>query len=114
MAEYLKAADLVITQAGHSTAMELLTLGKPSIIVPDLKQIEQENNAARMSELQVAKVIDYNELNPYKLSETVIMALNENKYLENAIEFSSMAKEIQGRKKAAQVLREYSTRMLNY
>ncbi len=39
----MKAADLVVTQAGHSTAMELLTLGKPSVIIPDMKQREQEN-----------------------------------------------------------------------
>ncbi len=48
---YMKNAGLIITQAGHSTAMEILTLGKPALIIPDEGQLEQENNASRMREL---------------------------------------------------------------
>ncbi|MFH0702370.1 MAG: glycosyltransferase [bacterium] len=114
LAQYLKTADLIITQAGHSTAMELLTLGKPSIIVPDSRQIEQENNAFRMSELGVATKIDYDELSAHKLSESIKIMLGESKFIENAEKFAVMACEIQGRKKAAQVLREYSTRLQYY
>ncbi|OGH98095.1 MAG: hypothetical protein A2104_05600 [Candidatus Melainabacteria bacterium GWF2_32_7] len=112
LAQYIKASDLVITQAGHSTAMELMTLGKASIVIPDFKQIEQENNAQRMSELEVSTVLKYDELSPDKLSKTINMMLNESKFSENAKKFADMAKEIQGRKVAAKVLREYSARML--
>lgn len=114
IAEYIKAADLVITQAGHSTAMELLTLGKPSIIVPDQRQTEQENNASKMAEFGVAVEIGYNELSVYKLSECIKKILNESKYTENAEKFAVMATEIQGRKKTAEVLNEYSSRMRRY
>ena len=41
----MAAAQLIIAQAGHSTAMEILTLGKPALIIPIKGQIEQENNA---------------------------------------------------------------------
>ena len=112
LAQYLKAADLVITQAGHSTAMELMTLGKSSIVIPDFKQIEQENNAQRMHELEVATRIEYDELSADKLSETIKKMLSESKYTENAQKFANLAKEIQGRKVAASVLREYCARML--
>ena len=37
-AKYYLNADLVITQAGHSTAMELITLGIPMLVVPDTGQ----------------------------------------------------------------------------
>lgn len=114
LAQYLRAADLIITQAGHSTAMELLTLGKPSIIVPDFKQIEQENNGFRMSELGVASKIEYDELSADKLRETIKIMLGESKFAENAEKFAVMSAEIQGRKKAAEVLKEYSERMLYY
>jgi len=114
LAQYMKAADLVITQAGHSTSMELLTLGKPSIIVPDLKQIEQENNASRMSELEVAKIIRYDELSVKKLSDTVKIVLNNSIFTQNAEKFAVMASEIKGRKKAAEVLRDYASRLHYY
>lgn len=114
LAQYLKAADLVITQAGHSTAMELLTLGKPSIIVPDLKQIEQENNASRMSELEVAKIIRYDELSIKKMSDAVKTMLKDPSFARNAEKFAVMASEIQGRKKAAEVLCDYANRLHCY
>ena len=114
LAKYLKSADLVITQAGHSTAMELLTLGKQSIIVPDLKQIEQENNASRMEEFKVAKVISYDELSAHKLGVAINFMLESSTDSENAEKFAIMAEEIKGREKAARVLREYSERLLYY
>jgi len=114
LAQHLKAADLIITQAGHSTAMELLTLGKPSIIVPDLKQIEQENNASRMSELELAKIIRYDELSVRKLCNAVKVMLEDSKFAQNAEKFAIMASEIKGRKKAAEVLSDYASRLLSY
>jgi len=114
IAPYLKAADAVITQAGHSTAMELLTLGKASVIVPDAKQTEQENNASRMSEMEVAVTLTYEELLPEKLAQAVRTILCEPKYKRNAEKFKEMAKKIQGSKKAAEVLREYSSRLQYY
>lgn len=114
IAPYMKAADLVITQAGHSTAMELLTLGKPSVIIPDLKQREQENNASRMAETGVAEVINYNELSTKKLANAIRTVLCESKYGQNAEIYKEAAKKIQGSKKAAEVLREYSLRLQYY
>ena len=114
LASYMKASDLVITQAGHSTAMELLTLGKPSIIVPDFKQKEQENNAFRMKEVQVSVTMDYNELSAEKLRDSVREIFSEPKYCQNAEKFREMAKNIQGSTKAAEVIREYSARLQYY
>ena len=112
--EYMKAADIVITQAGHSTAMELLTMGKQSIIIPDLNQTEQENNARRMSELGVAETIVYNNLSCDRLIEVISNMLGETRYTEKAKYFLQMAEVIQGRKRAAKILRDYSTRLQCY
>lgn len=116
-APYFKAADLVISQAGHSTAMELLTLGKPSLIVPDCQQIEQENNARRMSELGVSLSMAYGELGDetqQALRHNIEKLLDSPQFEERNREFAAMAAETQGALKAANHLREFAHRLSAY
>lgn len=114
IAKYMKAADMVITQAGHSTAMELLTLGKSSLIVPDLNQREQENNAARMAEVGVSKVLTYAELDSVKLCYAIQEILENNKFSKNAQNYATIAEENVGRVEVAKLLKEYSKRLSYY
>lgn len=111
-APYFKAARLVITQAGHSTAMELLTLGKPAIIVPDTKQTEQENNARRMRELGVARVLGYDKLE--QLASVLQDALDDQSLEAQAARFSAMAKDLNGAARTAGLLKEYAGRLSAY
>jgi uncharacterized protein (TIGR00661 family) len=111
---YLKAADIVIAQAGHSTAMEILSLGKPSIIVPDLNQIEQENNAKRMKELEVSEVLTQDELEVHKLFDCIQKVMNEEKYKKNAQLFATMSKEMDAKRRVAEILTDYSMRLHRY
>lgn len=114
IAPFLNAADLVITQAGHSTAMEVLTLGKPSVIIPDFRQPEQENNAKRMQDLNVSIKLEYKEFMPDILAQTIVKIMKEHKYKNNAQKFKALAKEVQGSKRAAEVIMDYSLRLQCY
>jgi UDP-N-acetylglucosamine--N-acetylmuramyl-(pentapeptide) pyrophosphoryl-undecaprenol N-acetylglucosamine transferase len=116
-APYFKAADLVITQAGHSTAMELLTLGKPSLIIPDSYQIEQENNARRMAELGVSLTMSYDALEDETqtaLRDNIQELLESSEFGIRNQEFAAMAAEIQGSVQAARHLREFAHRLSAY
>ena len=114
ISSYLKASDMVITQGGHSTAMEVLSMGKPSIIVPDLNQIEQENNASRMLELGVSELITYNELNVDKIRECIQKVIKNDKYKQKADFFATMSMDMNGKKRVADILTDYSTRLHKY
>lgn len=114
IASYYKSADLIVTQAGHSTAMEILTLGKPALVVPDKNQIEQENNARRMCELGVATQMQYDELSVNNLAHRVQMMLESSCYSEAADTLAHLAIQIDGTKQAEAVLRDYSTRLMAY
>lgn len=122
-APYFKAADVVITQAGHSTAMELLTLGKPCVVVPDSNQIEQENNAERLAALGVAKLVRYEQFDhhslgknnhPSPLKNALLSILEDLRYREQAQHFARLALELNGAENTAQHLREYAYRLLAY
>jgi uncharacterized protein (TIGR00661 family) len=111
---YFKAADLIITPAGHSTAMEVLTLGKPSIVIPDARQIEQENNANRMVELGVSRKIEYHQLHHKVLRDIMDIVLWEPSYRERAAFFADLAKTWNGSARSADVLRDYAYRLHAY
>jgi UDP-N-acetylglucosamine--N-acetylmuramyl-(pentapeptide) pyrophosphoryl-undecaprenol N-acetylglucosamine transferase len=114
ISSYMKAAELIITQAGHSTAMEILTLGKPALIIPDKGQIEQENNAARMRELGVCDTLDYSSLGPEHIFEKIYILLNDTRFRKRAMHFSELAKKMSGQQKAAQIILELSERVSCY
>lgn len=114
ISSHLKTADLVIAQAGHSTAMEILSLGKPSVIVPDLNQIEQENNAKRMAELQVSEVITHEYLNVHRMFDCIQKVMKDEKYKKNAQVFATMSKGMDAKKNVANILTEYSMRLHRY
>lgn len=114
ISSYIKTADVVIAQAGHSTAMEILSLGKPSVIVPDLNQIEQENNAHRMAEMQVSEVITHKNLTAHRMFECIQKVMKDEKYKKNAQLFATMAKSMDAKKRVADILTEYSMRLHRY
>ena len=111
---YYKAADLIVTQSGHSTAMELLSLGKASLLVPDFKQIEQESNASRMVELGVSSQLTYPELSGAALAARIQHQLNTRMYELNAMRLARIASELNGARQAADVVTEYALRVLAY
>jgi UDP-N-acetylglucosamine--N-acetylmuramyl-(pentapeptide) pyrophosphoryl-undecaprenol N-acetylglucosamine transferase len=121
-APYFKAAHLVITQAGHSTAMELATLGTPAIVVPDTFQTEQENNARRLSELGLAKVLTYDQLalnqdgcgDRNVLVTTITAALADQFLAERAGYMAQKAAALAADPVAVQLLVDYASRLTTY
>lgn len=111
---YYLNADLVITQAGHSTAMELITLGVPMLVVPDTGQIEQESNAKRLCELGLASKLSYKDLSTSTLFNQVNYMLNESLFLDGAKNMSKLAKNYIAEEEAVRVIRDYSTRIQAY
>ncbi|XVJ52070.1 MAG: hypothetical protein HEQ32_08375 [Vampirovibrio sp.] len=112
---FFKAAEVVITQAGHSSAMELMSLGKPCVVVPDAKQIEQEHNAQRLLDLGMGLRIEYSDLNSVSLGETLRSLLLQKEWFQtNAEGFARFAKDLNGAHYGAEVLHRYAQRLRAY
>lgn len=111
---YYKAADLVVTQAGHSTAMELLSLGKQSLLVPDYKQIEQESNARRMVELGASTQLTYPELSGAALAARIQHQLQTRTYELNAVRLGRQAAKLEGARRVAELVTDYALRVTAY
>jgi UDP-N-acetylglucosamine--N-acetylmuramyl-(pentapeptide) pyrophosphoryl-undecaprenol N-acetylglucosamine transferase len=116
-APWFQAADVVITPAGHSSAMELLTLGKASVVCPDGDQIEQENNARRLEALQTSIVVTHDELDDpeqFALLRAIELVLRDPRYRDNAVRVAVEAQRLAGAATAAAHLRHYASRLSAY
>ncbi len=114
ISSYMQGAELIVTQAGHTTAMEILTLGKPALVIPDKGQIEQESNAARMKELGICETLDYSSLDSESFYEKMNLLLNNPSFGERAKQYSEMAKNMDGCRKAADLISGLSDRIQCY
>ena len=79
MADYMSAADVVVSRAGAITVSEIAALGKPSILIPSPNVVRnhQEQNAREFEANNAAAVILESELTSDKLYEKM-MSLVEN------------------------------------
>lgn len=111
---YYLNSNLVITQAGHSTAMEIITLGVPMLVVPDAFQVEQESNAKRLCDLGLATKLSYRDLSDVRLQDQIKYMLDEPVFKVNAEKISKTARNYTAEEEAARIIRDYSTRIQAY
>ena len=113
---YFKAADFVITQAGHSTAMELLMLGVPSIVIPDENQSEQENNAFQLENLGSSMRLTYEHIEKQNtlLANAIDKMMKSEQYKKAAMVLSEKGALIQKQQIPKQLLSEYANRLVAY
>lgn len=97
MADMLGAADVVVARAGATTLLELATVARPTILIPNgnLTGGHQLKNAAVYAENGAVEVIDEHELssNPQLLVDTVgTLLANPARQQRMAKAFHAMAK----------------------
>lgn len=72
MIGFMDAADVVISMGGYNTVCEILSLGKPAIVVPRTKPVqEQWIRAERMAEMGFFQAIHPDRLTPQNLIQTL-------------------------------------------
>ncbi|MDK2898961.1 MAG: UDP-N-acetylglucosamine--N-acetylmuramyl-(pentapeptide) pyrophosphoryl-undecaprenol [Patescibacteria group bacterium] len=90
MASLLGAADVVVTRAGATTILELATLAKPTILIPNAKLTggHQSKNAAVYLENDAVMVVDEDEM--IKTPDLLTSAVND--IVSNAEHTKKMSK----------------------
>jgi UDP:flavonoid glycosyltransferase YjiC (YdhE family) len=84
--EMTKRADVVITHGGYNTLMEILTSGKPSLILP--YQPEQMANASHAAESDAALVLPPDAISKDSIKEKLNTLLTDPKYSQGARDMS--------------------------
>jgi len=104
--EYLKACDLIIARAGHGTLTQSICYGKPLVLVPTPSHTEQLNNAKRAAELDIAEIVEQDNLNKQTLLAAVQKMLETDKLGERIKEIQEDAIKLNGLETAIQIIEE--------
>jgi len=108
MMEWMNISDLVISLAGHTTTMELASLGIPNILVPIDNHPEQAKNALNMEKYGISIVNNLKELNPADFAANINSALNNEKLKRNAEIVKRKFSKYNGTKNTIKIISEYA------
>jgi len=86
--ELIKAADIIISRAGHGTLSQAMYFGKPVVVIPTPSHTEQFGNALTASSLGFAKILKQEKLTFRNLLRCV-------DHLSNSEDLSRRTEEIQ-------------------
>ena len=108
---YAKVADILVIPAGHSSLMEAILLERPSLVIPDKNQPEQESNAKRFAELGLG--INLQIDNIAKFGSALRCIYDRYERMEQRMKkLSKMArKEWNGARNSAEMLEEFVERI---
>lgn len=104
MMEWMKISDLVISLAGHSTSMEIASLGIPNLMVPIENHHEQLKNAEMMRKLGISHVENMGTLSAEKLAASINHLLTSDDLRDGAFETQKIFREYKGRDDAVQII----------
>ncbi len=82
MMEWMKISDVIVSLAGHTTIMEVISLGIPNIIVPIDNHPEQLKNAINIERYGISIVEDITKLSPIEIAEDINMLINDLSILD--------------------------------
>ncbi|MDI6723634.1 MAG: UDP-N-acetylglucosamine--N-acetylmuramyl-(pentapeptide) pyrophosphoryl-undecaprenol N-acetylglucosamine transferase [Methanobacterium sp.] len=108
MMEWMNISDLVISLAGHTTTMELASLGIPNILVPIDNHPEQAKNALNMEKYGISIVNNLKELNPADFAANINSALNNEKLKRNAEIVKRKFSKYNGTENTIKIISEYA------
>lgn len=101
--EWMKLSDIIISLAGHTTTMEIASLGIPSIIVPIENHSEQIKNALTMKKYGISIIKEIKGINPKKLALDINNILKDEN-LEKINEIKKEFSRYDGTRKAVEII----------
>jgi UDP-N-acetylglucosamine--N-acetylmuramyl-(pentapeptide) pyrophosphoryl-undecaprenol N-acetylglucosamine transferase len=104
MMEWMKLSDLVISLAGHTTSMEIASLGIPNLMVPIDNHPEQLKNASNMRKHGISFLEDMRILNPKKLANDINCLLASDELNASALKTREIFSQYKGTENAVQLI----------
>ncbi|NYB52721.1 MAG: UDP-N-acetylglucosamine--N-acetylmuramyl-(pentapeptide) pyrophosphoryl-undecaprenol N-acetylglucosamine transferase [Methanobacteriaceae archaeon] len=104
--EWMKISDFIVSLAGHTTSMEIASLGIPSLMVPIENHPEQLKNAKKMENYGIAHIENMGSLNPEKLKDKVNHLMADDALQINAAKTRKIFSKYNGTEDAVKIIRK--------
>lgn len=102
--EWMKLSDLLVSLAGHTTSMEIASLGIPSMMVPIENHPEQLKNAMKMKNYGMAHIENMGNLSSTKLSDTINHLLETKHLNEGSLKTQKIFSQYDGTEDAVRII----------
>lgn len=106
MMEWMKLSDLLVSLAGHTTCMELASLGIPSLLIPIENHPEQLKNALKMKKYGIAHVENMENLNSKNITNYINKALDDPDLKERSANTQKIFSQYNGTENASKIISE--------
>ena len=106
MMEWMKISDVILTLAGHTTIMEIISLGIPNIIIPIDNHPEQLKNAVNVEKYGISIVKELKNLDPNEISADINRLLNDSEIIQRAETVKEMFSNYHGTDDAVSIIME--------
>ena len=103
--EWMKLSDFLVSLAGHTTSMEIASLGIPSLMVPIENHPEQLKNAMKMKKYGIAHLENMGTLTSERLSENINHLLEDKDLKKNAEKTRNIFSKYNGTEDAVRIIR---------
>ncbi len=103
--EWMKLSDFLVSLAGHTTSMEIASLGIPSLMVPIENHPEQLKNAMKMKNYGIAQVQNMGTLTSESLSENINRLMESQDLMKNAEKTRNIFSRYNGTEDAVSIIR---------
>jgi len=100
---YLKACDVNINHAGHTSILEAICYGVPMLLIPAKGHTERISNAMISQALGVARVLMYDELTVDSVLSSINYLLTCGKVKRNVKVLQELALKMDGARRAAEL-----------
>lgn len=104
MMEWMKLSDLLVSLAGHTTCMELASLGIPSLLIPIENHPEQLKNALKMKKYGIAHVENMENLNSKNITNYINKALDDPDLKEGSANTQKIFSRYNGTENASKII----------
>jgi len=108
MMEWMKISDVIVTLAGHTTIMEIMSLGIPNIIIPIESHSEQIKNTINFQKYGISIIRNIKDLTPNEIARNINSLFNNQKIINKTTIVKEKFSKYKGTENAMKIILDHT------